>query len=66
LKFEEIKMQAQSRWQEIWNGQTPLILVGTATCGRAAGALEVLQAIKETVKKQNLRCLVYEVGCMGH
>ena len=66
MKFEEIKKQAQSHWREIWNDQTPVILVGTATCGRAAGALEVLQAIKETVKKQNLNCLIYEVGCMGH
>jgi NADH-quinone oxidoreductase subunit F len=66
LTFHEIKKQAQSRWREIWNNQTPVILVGTATCGRAAGALEVLQAIKDAVKKQNLNCLVYEVGCMGH
>ena len=43
-----------------------MILVGTATCGRAAGALEVLQAVKEVVKKQNLNCLIYEVGCLGH
>jgi len=64
--FGEIKKQAQSRWQAIWNDNTPVILVGTATCGRAAGALEVLKAIKETVKKQNLNCLIYEVGCMGH
>ena len=64
--FGEIKKQAQSRWQAIWNDTTPVILVGTATCGRAAGALEVLQAIKETVKRQNLNCFIYEVGCMGH
>ena len=66
MKFEEIKKEAGSRWREIWNDQMPVILVGTATCGRAAGALEVLQAIKETVKKQDLNCLIYEVGCMGH
>ena len=64
--FEQIQKHAQSRWQEIWNDQTPLILVGTATCGRAAGALDVLEAIKETLRRQNLKCLVYEVGCMGH
>ena len=64
--FGEIQKHAQSRWRDIWNGQTSVISVGTATCGRAAGALEVLQTIKETVKKQNLNCLVYEVGCMGH
>jgi NADH-quinone oxidoreductase subunit F len=66
LTFHEIQKHAQSRWKEIWNSPTPVILVGTATCGRAAGALEVLQAIKGTLKKQNLNCLVYEVGCMGH
>ncbi|MGZ3614843.1 MAG: NADH-ubiquinone oxidoreductase-F iron-sulfur binding region domain-containing protein [Thermodesulfobacteriota bacterium] len=66
MKFQEIEKQARIRWQEIWNDQVPVILVGTATCGRAAGALEVLQAIRDTVKKQNLNCLIYEVGCMGH
>jgi NADH-quinone oxidoreductase subunit F len=66
LKFEEIRKQAQSGWQAIWNDQASVILVGTATCGRAAGALEVLETIKETVRRQNLNCLIYEVGCMGH
>ncbi len=64
--FGEIRKRAQARWKEIWDDQTPVILVGTATCGRAAGALEVLQAIKDSVKRQNLNCLIYEVGCMGH
>ncbi len=66
MKLQEIKKQAQARWQGIWNDQAPAILVGTATCGRAAGALEVLQAIKDRVAKLNLNCLIYEVGCMGH
>ena len=41
--FQEIKSRAQSRWQELWNSDRPVILVGAATCGRAAGALEVLR-----------------------
>ncbi|MBL7125190.1 MAG: NADH-quinone oxidoreductase subunit NuoF [Dehalococcoidales bacterium] len=41
-------------------------MVGAATCGRAAGALEVLRAIKDELKKQRLDCPVVEVGCMGH
>ena len=41
-------------------------MVGTATCGRAAGALEVLRAFKDEVKKHHLDCPVVEVGCMGH
>jgi len=41
-------------------------MVGAATCGRAAGALEVIRAIKRELKKQKLDCPVVEVGCMGH
>ncbi|GAG95628.1 unnamed protein product, partial [marine sediment metagenome] len=41
-------------------------MVGAATCGRAAGALEVLRAIKNELKKHKLDCPVIEVGCMGH
>ncbi len=64
--FQEIKSRAQSRWQELRNNGKPVILVGAATCGRAAGALEVLQALRDEVKKQKLDCTVIEVGCMGH
>ena len=64
--FQEIKSRAELRWQELRSSGKPVIMVGTATCGRAAGALEVLQAIKGEVKKQNLDCYVVEVGCMGH
>ena len=64
--FGEIKSRAESQWQELSNSGKPVILVGAATCGRAAGALEVLQAFREEVKKHRLDCSVIEVGCMGH
>jgi len=64
--FEKIKNQALERWQALWDSGRPVILVGTATCGRAAGALEVLKALKKEVKKQSLDCPVLEVGCLGH
>ncbi len=63
--FQEIKSQAESRWRELQGGK-PVIMVGVATCGRAAGALEVLRAIKGELKRQRLDCPVVEVGCMGH
>ena len=63
--FREIKSQAESRWRELQGGK-PVIMVGVATCGRAAGALEVLRAIKGELKRQRLDCPVVEVGCMGH
>lgn len=64
--FQEIKSRAEAQWRELWSGNKPVILVGTATCGRAAGALEVLQTLRDEVKKRNLDCPVIEVGCMGH
>ena len=64
--FQEIKSRAEAHWRELWDSGQPVIMVGTATCGRAAGALEVLQAIRDEVKRQKLNCHVVEVGCMGH
>ena len=66
LAFQEIKSRAEWHWQELRGSGRPVIMVGTATCGRAAGALEVLRAIRNEIKRQKLDCPVIEVGCMGH
>ncbi len=63
--FDKITERAESHWRELWNNR-PVIMVGAATCGRAAGALDVLQAFRDEVKKRDLDCPVIEVGCMGH
>jgi NADH-quinone oxidoreductase subunit F len=64
--YQGLKSRALSRWQELWDSGKPVIMVGTATCGRAAGALEVLQAIKDELAKDSRDVTVVEVGCMGH
>ena len=64
--FQEIKSRAEVGWRGVWDSGKPVIMVGTATCGRAAGALEVLQTLRAEVKRRNLDCPVIEVGCMGH
>jgi NADH-quinone oxidoreductase subunit F len=63
--FQKIKKRALMRYQELQKAKA-VIMVGAATCGRAAGALEVLRAFKSELKKQKLDCPVIEVGCMGH
>jgi NADH-quinone oxidoreductase subunit F len=63
--FDELKGQAERHWQGLQEAKA-VVMVGAATCGRAAGALPVLRAIKDEIKKQNLDCPVFEVGCMGH
>ena len=64
--FQKIKDNALSHWKELWAGQKTIIMVGTATCGRAAGALEVLQAIREELDEKKHDASLIEVGCMGH
>ncbi|OAT87145.1 NADH dehydrogenase [Desulfotomaculum copahuensis] len=46
--------------------EKPLLLVGTATCGLAAGAAAVLKTIKEELARQKVEATVLEAGCMGH
>lgn len=41
------------------------ILVGSVTCGRSAGAIAVLETLRNTIKKLKLDCEVLEVGCIG-
>jgi len=64
--FEEIRRRTELHWKQLWNSGNPVVMVGTATCGRAAGALEVVRAMREEIEKQELVCPVIEVGCMGH
>ncbi len=63
--FLKLKDRATTSWQSLWDGKKPVILVGTATCGRAAGARGVLQVLREQIKKHQLDCPVREVGCRG-
>ncbi len=41
------------------------IMVGTATCGRAAGAGDVLEAVRDWVEKEHRPYLIGETGCIG-
>jgi NADH-quinone oxidoreductase subunit F len=63
--FQKIRKRAEARYLELQKAKA-VIMVGAATCGRAAGALKVLRAFKDELKKHNLDCPVIEVGCMGH
>ncbi len=66
LKFDRLKETASLNWKQLMMSSKPVIMVGTATCGRAAGSLEVVQAFKDEISRQGIECPVVEVGCMGH
>jgi len=63
LTFEEIRNRAQAQWEALENGVH--ILVGTATCGKAAGALDVIDAFKNEFVRQSVDVPIIQVGCIG-
>lgn len=64
--YREIERRALERANAARDSGKPVIMVGTATCGRAAGALEILKTIKTQLQAKGAEAEVMEVGCMGH
>jgi len=65
MTFDEIKAQAVSEWKALKQSDTPQIFIGTPTCGRGAGALAVLEAIKSELARNNIDANITQVGCIG-
>jgi len=65
MTFEEIRSQAIAEWEALQQSEKPRIIIGSATCGRAAGAMAVLEAIKSTLAKLSLEAIITHVGCIG-
>ena len=63
--LKQIYTQAQAQWRELQESELPVFFVGAATCGRAAGATEVLQSLRNHIKAGKINALVIEVGCLG-
>ena len=63
--FDALRLAAKLKWEELTNGSVPVIFLGTASCGRAAGAMDVLAAIHETLDSYHLQARVVQVGCIG-
>jgi NADH-quinone oxidoreductase subunit F len=63
LTFEEIRKKAEAQWESLKSSIH--ILVGTATCGRAAGALDVIDAFKSDFARRSIDVPIIQVGCIG-
>ncbi len=64
--YAALQKASLDRLGEAGKDELPIIQVGTATCGRAAGALETLQVIQEELQSRGIAGRVEEVGCNGH
>ena len=65
MTFDEIQSKAVLEWEALEHSAKPRIFIGTATCGRAAGALTVLEAINSELAKRNIEAIITPVGCIG-
>ena len=63
--YEELKDRATSYWETRSNGDTPLIRIGTAMCGHAAGAFRVADRLKTVLSERSIEANFDEVGCLG-
>jgi len=63
--FEEIRNRAVSEWEALEGSEKPRILIGAATCGRAAGAMALLDVIQKELARHKIEAVIGQVGCIG-
>ncbi len=63
--FTAFQKEASAVWEKLNSGDTHLITIGNATCGRSAGAIDVMDAIQAETADAGIDCNVIEVGCIG-
>ncbi len=61
----EMRANALAEWQAFEQGIKPHVLVGAATCGKAAGALDTVNVFEEQQTKHGLDIAITQVGCIG-
>ncbi len=61
----EAYAEARAKWRDLLASDLPVFYVGAATCGRAAGAGEVLEHLRTELDRRHLKAVVIEVGCLG-
>jgi NADH-quinone oxidoreductase subunit F len=61
MTFEEIRNKAKSEWEALQ--KSSYIIIGTATCGRAAGAMDIVDAFKKELTRKGLEVPIVQVGC---
>ncbi|MFH1159947.1 MAG: NADH-quinone oxidoreductase subunit NuoF [bacterium] len=63
--FTKLKKKSSAEWDALLTSKEPVIYLGMASCGKAAGADKVKQAILNTLKKNQISAQLVEVGCIG-
>src|SRR5512138_149677 len=65
-EFNDYRENAVQKWDsEVTHSDIPVIYLGTASCGIAAGALDVLETIRQTLAELGQLARIVQVGCIG-
>src|ERR1041385_6271427 len=65
-QFISYREQALQKWDsQIVHSAVPVIYLGTASSGIAAGALDILEVIRQTVAELGQTVRIVQVGCIG-
>jgi NADH:ubiquinone oxidoreductase subunit F (NADH-binding)/(2Fe-2S) ferredoxin/Pyruvate/2-oxoacid:ferredoxin oxidoreductase delta subunit len=66
MSFAEYRARAEAAWRkEEEQAGKPLIAIGTATCGLASGADNLLKVLGDSLAKADVEADVRQVGCIG-
>ncbi|MFC2006651.1 NADH-quinone oxidoreductase subunit NuoF [Chloroflexota bacterium] len=65
MDFKQIQKYAMSQWEAMHSSEKPRILVGMGTCGIAAGAEDIVEALKARLTKYHIQADIIRVGCIG-
>ena len=61
----ELRTKALADWQALEQNDRTQVLIGAATCGQAAGALDTIKAFEDLQAKHGLDLMLTKVGCIG-
>ncbi len=65
MSFDDIQIRSQKAAETFLDTRSPRILVGASTCGKAAGADDLLAALPGQLEALGLEIEVSQVGCLG-
>ena len=65
MDFRQIQSDAASQWAAMQSSEKPRILVGMGTCGIAAGAEDIVEALNERLARGDIQADIIRVGCIG-
>ncbi|KPK17470.1 MAG: hypothetical protein AMJ67_13425 [Betaproteobacteria bacterium SG8_41] len=63
--LEAATADAMTAWKRLHEGKRPVIYIGSATCGLAAGAAALIDEIRRDLRRLKLKAEIIQVGCIG-